>query len=108
MAQSLVLNSSSKSSSTTNGTTTKVPANLLIDEPIAKNNSTPKYREREQWSNKFEFILACMAYAIGLGNVWRFPYLCYKNGGGKPLLFMLDVMIPVYNSYPMIILCGVS
>lgn len=38
---------------------------------------------RGQWSSKMEFLLAVAGQIIGLGNMWRFPYLCYKNGGGK-------------------------
>ncbi|XP_067423927.1 sodium- and chloride-dependent glycine transporter 1 isoform X2 [Emydura macquarii macquarii] len=53
--------------------------------------------KRGNWGNQLEFVLTSVGYAVGLGNVWRFPYLCYRNGGGA---FMFPYFI-------MLVFCGI-
>ncbi|XP_054867989.1 sodium- and chloride-dependent GABA transporter 2-like isoform X2 [Amphiprion ocellaris] len=56
--------------------------------------------ERGHWGSKVEFLLAVAGNVVGVGNVWRFPYLCYKNGGGAflvpYLVFVVTCGIPLF------------
>ncbi|KAH8333629.1 hypothetical protein KR059_001591 [Drosophila kikkawai] len=73
----------------------------------AKENQLPRlakrYKrdtERGRWKTKHEYILSLLGYAIGISNVWRFPYLCYRSGGAAfliPYMFMVIVAgIPLF------------
>ena len=58
--------------------------------------------QRERWDNRTAFILASIGSAVGLGNVWRFPYICYENGGGA---FLIPYFVALFTAgIPILIL----
>ena len=55
---------------------------VITDEENGDELQVEVEAKRKGWGNKLEYMLATVGFAVGLGNVWRFPYLCQKNGGG--------------------------
>nr|XP_057943107.1 sodium- and chloride-dependent GABA transporter 2-like [Doryrhamphus excisus] len=76
-------------------------SNVVVLMPNGGQKKSKEHKEeRGYWGTKAEFILTVMGAIIGPGNVWRFPYLCYRNGGGvffiPYVLFMVTCGIPLF------------
>ena len=57
---------------------------------------------KEHWDSRFAFIMAAIGSAVGLGNVWRFPYICYESGGGA---FLIPYFVALFTAgIPLMIL----
>ena len=57
--------------------------------------------DRGTWGGQCESILTLIGYAVGFANIWRFPYLCYKNGGGQFYSCLEDkIILTLFHSIP--------
>ena len=79
--------------------------NLLLAEKNKKDAVAQEAAEDDDgpaWDSKFQYLLALLGWAVGLGNIWRFPFLCWKHGGGA-FLIPYTVLL-VFEAFPLFFL----
>ena len=63
--------------------------------------STSAQQTHPVWTNRWTYILATTGAAVGLGNIWKFPYIAGENGGGAFVLIYLICIFCLFSSnYP--------
>ncbi|XP_052714297.1 sodium- and chloride-dependent betaine transporter-like isoform X1 [Crassostrea angulata] len=81
---------------------TNVDTGVQENEPalLDSESNSSELPERALWSRKIEYLLSLFGYSVGLGNIWRFPYLCMRNGGGAFLIpffiCLIFCAVPLY------------
>ena len=61
-----------------------IPMNAMDNQSslLGTDSDSSSQAERPVWSRRIEYLLSLFGYSVGLANIWRFPYLCMRNGGG--------------------------
>lgn len=54
----------------------------------------------QQWNSRFGYIMVAAGAAIGLGNIWKFPYLAYQGGGG--IFLIVYIIVIALMAHPMV------
>ncbi|XP_047995406.1 sodium-dependent nutrient amino acid transporter 1-like [Leguminivora glycinivorella] len=71
------------------------PPPLEVNDEKKENPEIDNVPQRATWGNQIEFLMSCIATSVGLGNVWRFPFVAYNNGGGAFLIPYIIVLFVI-------------